>query len=65
MTPERATEIISAAKAHTSIGPWSDNISRVMNASERSDVVDVWRQMPGSTCFVDALQRIANGETDQ
>ena len=62
MTPERATEIISAAKARTTIGPWSDHLRKVMTADEIADVFKVWNQLP---CFVDALQRISKGANNQ
>lgn len=58
MTPERATEIIRDAKALAVHGPWSDQLSNVMTADERAEIVTVWKTMPGYTCFVDAILRI-------
>lgn len=63
MTPERATEIIHEAQSITTIGPWSDQLDRIMKPGERAAVVAVWKKMPGYTCFVDALFQIARGRT--
>ena len=62
MTPARATEIIRDAKALAIHGPWSDQLSNVMTADERAEIITVWRTMPGYTCFVDALLRIERNE---
>lgn len=59
MKPERASEIIAKAKESATIGPWSDQINRFMTPAERRDLVTVWKTMPGNTCFVDVLQKIA------
>lgn len=62
MTPERAKEIIKQAQDKANVGPWSDQIEKVITKEERNEVNKVWETMPGHTCFVDALYRIANGE---
>lgn len=62
MTPERAREIFVEAKARTGLGPWSDQLRNVMTADERMQVLEVWKTMPGSSCFFDALNKIARGE---
>jgi hypothetical protein len=33
-----------------------------MTDTEHEDVRNVWKQMPGHTCFADALLRIANAD---
>lgn len=63
MKPQRATEIIEKAKAAATIGPWSDQIQRFMTPDERRDLVNVWKTMPGHTCFVDVLEKIAKENT--
>lgn len=63
MTPERAMEIIQQAKDRQHTGPWSDQIRHVITPAERLDVLVVWATMPGDACFVDALNRIARGES--
>jgi hypothetical protein len=60
MTPERASQIISQAKASATHGPWSDQIDRHMSRDERRELLTVWNTMPGHTCFVDVLHRMAN-----
>jgi hypothetical protein len=60
MTPERAQEIIRLAREKASIGPWSDMLDKVMLPGERQEVNAIWAKMPGHTCFVDALNRIAH-----
>jgi hypothetical protein len=59
MKPERAQEIIQAAHDTAVHGPWSDQLDKVMTKEERSEVNAVWDTMPGDTCFVDAIYRIA------
>lgn len=59
MKPERAREIIQAAYDKASVGPWSDQLDKVMSKEERAEVCAVWETMPGHTCFVDAIYRIA------
>lgn len=59
MKTERASEIIAKAKEAATIGPWSDQIQRFMTPDERRDLVKVWKTMPGTTCFVDVLEKIA------
>lgn len=62
MTPERAQEIIAQARnTGGAFCMWSDNIEKVMRPGERDEVRKVWDTMPGYTCFVDALNRIAAG----
>lgn len=60
MTPERAKEIIRQAKALANVGPWSNQIDKVISKEERLEVNKVWETMPGHTCFVDALYQIIN-----
>lgn len=62
MTQERANEIIAQAKAKAVHGPWCDQLDKVMLPGERAEIVKVWKTMPGHTCFVDALYRIARGQ---
>lgn len=62
MTPSRAKEIIESAQEKSTCGPWSDQLDKVMSAVERADVIEVWNTLPGDSCFVDALYRIANGK---
>jgi hypothetical protein len=59
MTPIRAQEIIQAAYDKCTCGPWSDQLDKVMTKEERQEVNAVWDTMPGDTCFVDAIYRIA------
>lgn len=62
MTPERAQEILQQARDRGAFC-WSDCLDQVMRPGERDEVRKVWDTMPGYTCFVDALNRIANGVT--
>lgn len=64
MTPQRAQEIIEQAREATICGPWSDLLDDVMTQAERVEVKQVWNEMPGYTCFLDALYRIANAENE-
>lgn len=57
MTPERANEIRRLGSR------WS-NYSSHCTAEEDAYVRLVWSAMPGSTCWFDALLRIARGEVD-
>ena len=59
MNRERAREIIQRAHVLATIGPWSDQIDKVMTKEERAEVNMVWNTLPGHTCFVDALFCIA------
>lgn len=59
MTPQRAREIIQAAYDACTCGPWCDWLDRVMQPGEKEEVKQVWETMPGDTCFVDAIYRIA------
>jgi hypothetical protein len=61
MNAERATEIINQARARATVGPWSDQLRRIITREEFREVLAVWRQMPGTTCIVDALHKIAKG----
>ena len=62
MPAKRAQEIIQAAYDCSTHGPWSDNLDKVMTNEERDQVNEVWQTMPGNTCFVDALYRIARSD---
>lgn len=59
MKPERASEIMTKAKAAATIGPWSDQIQRFMTTDERRELLLVWKTMPSTTSFVDVLNKIA------
>lgn len=59
MTQQRASAIIEEAKNKTEFGPWSDQLTKVMTREERLEVNRVWDTMPGHTCFIDALFRVA------
>ena len=61
MTGERAKQVIEDARAKAVHGPWSNQLHRVLRPGERAEVNAVWATMPATTCFVDALLRIANG----
>ncbi len=61
MTAQRAAEIIKQAQAAARFGPWVDQLRTVMTKEERGQVMRVWDEMPGHTCFADALLRIARG----
>lgn len=56
MTPERAKEIMAGTNEWT--GP---SVSERLRPGEREEVLAFWNKMPGSTCFIDALNRIAKG----
>jgi hypothetical protein len=63
LTSERANEIIAQARAKArTFGQWSSYLDKVMTLEERAQVTLVWETMPGHTCFVDALFRIARGK---
>jgi hypothetical protein len=61
MPAARAQEIIRRAQERASCGPWVEQIDKVLTEGERAAVNAVWDDMPGNTCFVHALQRIAGG----
>ena len=54
MTPERAQEILETS-------PFGE-VS--ISAEEKKYVNGVWVRMPGTSCFYDALVRIAKGEAE-
>ena len=58
MTPERATALHWKM---SSMFPRPDDTTPPITAEERAEVTKVWRKMPGYTCFMDALGKIANG----
>lgn len=60
MTAARATEIYNEARRR-GFGPWSDQLSKIMTPAEREEVNEIWAEMSGSSCFVDALLAIRNG----
>ena len=62
MPAARAREILRQARERATCGPWSDQIDKVTTPGERAAVNAVWDEMPGHTCFVDALYRIAGRE---
>lgn len=61
MPAGRAQEIFRRAQERASCGPWADQIDKVISDAERAAVNAVWEDMPGHTCFVDALNRVAGG----
>jgi hypothetical protein len=65
MNQERAQQIVKQARAHAGCGPWSDQLDKIMTSAERDEVIAHWQTMPGHTCFVDALNRFANGRVEQ
>ncbi len=52
MTPERAKEVLQLG------AQWSE-YRKHMSQEEIAYVTDGWKRMPGSTCFHDALIRVA------
>ena len=71
MTPERAKELIGSCSygelpyAYVPNGSkWSDSYpvkEHGITKEEWEYVQGIWRMMPGYTCFMDALHRVANG----
>lgn len=53
MTPERANEVLR-------LGAQRDEYRKHMTQEEIAYVTDGWKRMPGSTCFHDALLRVAH-----
>lgn len=62
LTPERAQNIIRAAKMRPGIGPWVDHLDASMTEAEKLEVKRVWATLPGEYSFLDALQYIAEGK---
>lgn len=58
MKPERAQEILTAI--YNSPFQWQGDTDKHFLPRERQQVIEKWKTMPSYTCFVDALQRIAN-----
>jgi hypothetical protein len=56
MTPERARFIL--ANSNEWIGP---SVEKLETPEERQEVLAFWSKMPGNTCYIDALIRIAKG----
>lgn len=56
MTPERAQWLIANSNEWT--GP---SVRTLETPEERKFVLAFWEKMPGSTCYMDALGRIAKG----
>ena len=65
MKPERAREIILAAKDASTggYGPWVDWIRAQLQPGELEDIILHWDALPDSTSFLDALESIARGES--
>jgi len=61
VSPARAKGIMREAQAKASVGPWSDQIDRVISQGEHRYIKDVWMTMPGNKSFVNALTGIASG----
>lgn len=57
----RAKQIIEQARAATTVGPWVDQLDKVMAPGERAFVKKAWERLPGSYSFVGTLERIAKG----
>lgn len=53
MTAERAKEVLQ-------LGAQWDEYRKHMTPEEIAYVTDGWKRMPGSTCFHDALLRVAH-----
>jgi len=62
MTQERASEIITECQKLATIGPWSDQLRKVMNSDEIAQVMAHWKTMSGSASFSDAILFIRNGK---
>lgn len=56
MTSERAKFLLANSDEY--LGP---SVRELETPEERQFVLDFWEKMPGSTCYIDALKRIANG----
>lgn len=55
ITRQRAEEIVRKAQEITSIGPYSDNITKVMTPHEVQDVNTHWSALPSDTSWIDAF----------
>lgn len=71
MTPERANELINLSAfgefpyAFTPYGSVNDQYPIKANGITRQEdehIKEVWKTMPGYTCYADAVNRIAKGE---
>jgi len=60
--PDRAQEIADAAHAATTCGPWVDQIEDQMTDGELVFVLVIWDRLSGSSCWMDAFNRIWRGE---
>lgn len=60
MTKDRAQEILKQAREKATVGPWCDQLDKVMTEEERKRVIKHWDTLSGETSFVDALQSIAS-----
>lgn len=58
MNQQRAREVFKQARVEAKVGPWSDQLRKVMTPEEVQHVNRVWAGMPGSTSFVDAFFRV-------
>jgi hypothetical protein len=54
----RMCQIVNESKSRSKYGPWSDQLNKVMTKSEYDEVLKLWSTMPGSTCFMDAFNRL-------
>lgn len=61
ITQRRAREIEEKAKEITNVGPWSDQISRVITPGEDEEIRNLWSLMAGNTCYMDAFARFCAG----
>ena len=68
MTPERASYILDTellggsfrrAYRQSCDGPWTRTYPDGITPDEHAAVVELWRTMPGWTCYADAVRRIA------
>lgn len=69
MTPERARYILANKTLGGSLrrsflqscdGPNAPTYTDGITPTEHAAVLDVWRTMPGWTCYADAVRRIAD-----
>lgn len=65
MTKERALEILSEiGKTRFGWQSKKETIDEIIGMQDHQEIMEKWRTMPGWTCYADALNRIARGETE-
>lgn len=55
MTLERIEEILERWRR-----PYWPDLGKLMTPEEKAEVMAVWDDMPGNTCFYDAFMRLRN-----